>query len=55
MKKSIVGGIKGGVGALRKVEALLLPASDLLDRLWGPASSFFFSVELAGRLLQELC
>ena len=52
VKKSLIGGTRGGVGALEGIRASLLPASDLLAWLWGLANSSCFSIRLAGGLLQ---
>ena len=54
VKKSLVGGTRGRVGASRGVEALLLPASDLFAEPWRLASSFCSPMGLAKRLLQGL-
>ena len=50
-----MGGIKGGIGASKRVGASLLPISDLFAGSWGPASSSCSPVRSAGRLLQGLC
>ena len=47
-------GASGGVKALEEVRALLLPASDLFARPWGPASSSCSPVGSAGGFLQGL-
>ena len=52
VKRSLVKEIRGGVGALRGVKALLLLASDLFARLWGPVSSSCSLVRLAIGFLQ---
>ena len=61
VKKSLVKGtrdrvrVSKGVKASKKIGALSLPTSDLLLGPWGLASSFYFLVRLARRLLQGLC
>ena len=51
VKKSLVEGIRSGVGTLKRVEALLLPASNLFAGLEEPASLFCSPMRLAGGLL----
>ena len=46
--------IRGGIGASRGVEALLLPVSDLPTGLWGLASLSCSPMGLVGGLLREL-
>ena len=55
VKKSLVGGTRGEIGASRGVKALSLPTSDLPARPWRLASLSCSSVRLAKRLLQGLC
>ena len=58
VKKSLVGGTRGRVGALggikalRKIGILLLLISDLFARLWELASSFCSLIRSAQGLLQ---
>ena len=47
-----MGGTRGGVGVSGKIEALLLPASDLPARSWELANSSCSPMGSAGRLLQ---
>ena len=54
VKKSSVGGTRGGVGASRGVEALSLPAFNLPAGPWGLASSSCSPMGSAGGLLQGL-
>ena len=47
-------GIKSGIEALGGIEALLLPASDLLSGLWELVSLSYSSMGSVRELLQEL-
>ena len=58
VKRSLMGGIRdgigalGGVGASERVGALLLPTSDLFVGPWGLACSSCSPIRSAGGLLQ---
>ena len=55
MNRSLAGrGTRSRVGALKRVEALLLLASDFLAEPWAPANSSCFLMRLAIRLTQKL-
>ena len=46
---------RGGIRASKKVETLLLPASDFSAGPWEPANSSCFLMEFVKGLLQEFC
>ena len=55
IKKSLVRRIRSRVRASKGIKALLLLASDLFIRSWGPISLSYSLVGLAKKLLQGFC